>query len=125
MKMKLSDILALNTALRDLIDNTNGLHIDTSLKFKFLGIIKSIEIPVTNFNIIRNDKIKEYGKEDENGNISIPYDDEESIKKFTEELNKVLLSDVEINIEQIDAETIFSAGIPYDYLVNLYPIMKE
>lgn len=125
MKMKLSDILALNTALRDLIDNTNGLHIDTSLKFKFLGIIKSIEIPVTNFNIIRNDKIKEYGKEDENGNISIPYDDEESIKKFTEELNKVLLSDVKINIEQIDAETIFSAGIPYDYLVNLYPIMKE
>lgn len=124
MKMKLNDILLLNDTLKSIIDNDTELKIDSVFKFKLLGIMKNLEIPIANFEIIRNDKIKEYGKEDENGNISIPKENEEIIKKFADELNKVLLSEVDVNIEKLKAKDVFGACIPSKYLVGLYGIME-
>ena len=92
MKMQLKEILVLNDVLKAIIDNDKDLKIDVLFKFKLLGIMKSIEIPVENFDIIRKEKIKQYGKKDEDGNISIPNNDHDTIKKFTEDLNKVIIS---------------------------------
>ena len=126
--MKLKDILNINQILKMIIDNSE-LNIDTLLKFKLLGIMKNIEVLVNNFEIIRNEKIREYGKEteDENGNktIGIDINDKECMKKFSDDLNKILDSDVEINIQKLKPSDVFDKGLPAEYLVGLYSIIEE
>ena len=128
MKIKLGNVLEINNVLKSIIDNTE-LKIDALFKFKLLGIMKSFEIPIANFEVIRNEKIKEYGKEleDENGNKSIGIDanDKEAIAKFSEDINKVIDSEVEVNIEKLKAIDVFDKGLPTEYLVKLYPIIEE
>lgn len=128
MKIKLGNILEINNILKSIIDNTE-LKIDALFKFKLLGIMKSFEIPIANFEVIRNDKIKEYGKEleDKNGNksIGIDADDKESIEKFTKDINNVVESEIEININKLKPIDVFDKGLPADYLVRLYPIIEE
>ena len=124
MKIKLSTVLELNNMLKAIIDNTE-LKIDSLLKFKLLGILKNIEIPVNNFEVVRNEKIREYGKENDEGNIGISADDTESMEKFTNDMNEVINSDVEVNIQKLKATDVFDKGLPADYLVGLYPIIEE
>lgn len=128
MKIKLGNILEINNVLKSIIDNTE-LKIDALFKFKLLGIMKSFEIPIANFEVIRNDKIKEYGKEleDENGNTSIGIDanDKDAITKFSKDINKVIDSEVEVNIEKLKAIDVFDKGLPTEYLVKLYYIIEE
>ena len=124
MKIKLSTVLELNNMLKAIIDNTE-LKIDSLLKFKLLGILKNIEIPVNNFEAVRNEKIIEYGKENDEGNIGISVDDTESMEKFTKDMNEVINSDVEVNIQKLKATDVFDKGLPADYLVGLYPIIEE
>ena len=124
MKIKLGTVLDLNAMLKAIIDNTE-LKIDSLLKFKLLGILKNIEIPINNFEAIRNEKIREYGKENDEGNIGISADDTESMEKFTNDLNEVINSEVEVNIQKLKATDVFDKGLPADYLVGLYPIIEE
>ena len=128
MKIKLGNVLEINNVLKSIIDNTE-LKIDALFKFRLLGIMKNLEVPITNFNVIRDEKIKEYGKEleDENGNKSIGIDanDKDAIVKFSEDINKVIESEVEVNIEKLKAIDVFDKGLPTEYLVKLYPIIEE
>ena len=128
MKIKLGNVLEINNVLKLIIDNTE-LKIDALFKFKLLGIMKNLEVPIANFNVIRDEKIKEYGKEleDENGNKSIGIDanDKDAIAKFSEDINKVIDSEVEVNIEKLKAIDVFDKGLPTEYLVKLYPIIEE
>ena len=124
MKIKLGIVLELNNMLKAIIDNTE-LKIDSLLKFKLLGILKNIEIPVNNFEAVRNEKIREYGKENDEGNIGISADDTESMEKFTKDMNEVINSDVEVNIQKLKATDVFDKGLPADYLVGLYSIIEE
>ena len=128
MKIKLGNVLEINNVLKQIIDNTE-LKIDALFKFKLLGIMKNLEVPIANFNVIRDEKIKEYGKEleDENGNKSIGIDanDKDAIAKFSEDINKVIDSEVDINIEKLKAIDVFDKGLPTEYLVKLYPIIEE
>ena len=114
--------------LKQIIDNTE-LKIDALFKFRLLGIMKNLEVPIANFNVIRDEKINEYGKEteDENGNksIGISVDDKEAIAKFSEDINKVIDSEVDVNIEKLKAIDVFDKGLPTEYLVKLYPIIEE
>ena len=124
MKIKLGTVLDLNAMLKAIIDNTE-LKIDSLLKFKLLGILKNIEIPVNNFEAVRNEKIREYGKENDEGNIGISADDTESMEKFTNDLNEVINSEVEVNIQKLKATDVFDKGLPAEYLVGLYSIIEE
>ena len=128
MKIKLGNVLEINNVLKSIIDNTE-LKIDALFKFKLLGIMKNIEVPIANFEVIRNEKIKEYGKEleDENGNKSIGIDanDKDAITKFSKDINKVIDSEVDVNIEKLKAIDVFDKGLPTEYLVKLYPIIEE
>ena len=128
MKIKLGNVLEINNVLKQIIDNTE-LKMDALFKFRLLGIMKNLEVPITNFNVIRDEKIKEYGKEleDENGNksIGIGVDDKDAIAKFSEDINKVIDSEVDINIEKLKAIDVFDKGLPTEYLVKLYPIIEE
>ena len=128
MKIKLGNVLEINNVLKQIIDNTE-LKIDALFKFRLLGIMKNLEVPIANFNVIRDEKIKEYGKEleDENGNKSIGIDanDKDAIAKFSKDINKVIDSEVDVNIEKLKAIDIFDKGLPTEYLVKLYPIIEE
>ena len=128
MKIKLGNILEINNVLKSIIDNTE-LKIDALFKFRLLGIMKNLEVPIANFNVIRDEKIKEYGKEleDENGNKSIGIDanDKDAIAKFSKDINKVIDSEVDVNIEKLKAIDVFDKGLPTEYLVKLYPIIEE
>ena len=124
MKIKLGTVLDLNAMLKAIIDNTE-LKIDSLLKFKLLGILKNIEIPVNNFEAVRNEKIREYGKENDEGNIGISADDTESMEKCTKDINEVINSDVEVNIQKLKAADVFDKGLPAEYLVGLYSIIEE
>ena len=128
MKIKLGNVLEINNVLKQIIDNSE-LKIDALFKFRLLGIMKNLEVPIANFEVIRNDKIKEYGKEleDENGNKSIGIDvnDKDAIAKFSKDINKVIDSEVEVNIEKLKAIDVFDKGLPTEYLVKLYPIIEE
>ena len=124
MKIKLGTILDLNAMLKAIIDNTE-LKIDSLLKFKLLGILKNIDIPVNNFEAVRNEKIREYGKENDEGNIGISADDKESMEKFINDMNEVINSDVEVNIQKLKADDVFDKGLPAEYLVGLYSIIEE
>ena len=128
MKIKLGNVLEINNVLKSIIDNTE-LKIDALFKFRLLSIMKNLEVPIANFNVIRDEKIKEYGKEleDENGNKSIGIDanDKDAIAKFSKDINKVIDSEVDVNIEKLKAIDIFDKGLPTEYLVKLYPIIEE
>lgn len=128
MKIKLGNVLEINNVLKQIIDNTE-LKIDALFKFRLLGIMKNLEVPIANFNVIRDEKIKEYGKEleDENGNKSIGIDanDKDAIAKFSEDINKVIESEVDVNIEKLKAIDVFDKGLSTEYLVKLYPIIEE
>lgn len=124
MKLQLSEVLNLNQTIKLIINDTTR-KIDPLFKFKLLGIMKSVEGHVANFEVIRNEKINEYGKETEDGNIGISKDDLESIKKFNDDLMAVVNSEVEINISKFKACEVFDKGISAEYLVGLYPIIEE
>lgn len=126
IKLKLSEVLNLNNVIKAIIDEPDkNTKTDALLKFKLLGIMKNIELHVTNFEVIRNEKIREYGKTDENNNISISPEDTEAISKFTQDINTLLNSDVTVTIDKLKAADVFDKGVPAEYLVELYSIMEE
>lgn len=122
MELKLVEIIKLNEILKRLIENSD-LKLDPLFKFKLLGIMKSLESHVSNFEMIRNEKIREYGKETENG-ISIDPEDTDTIEKFNKSLEPLINSNVAVNIQKIKAEDIFNKNLSSDWLVALYPIIE-
>lgn len=124
VKLKLGEVLNLNQALKTVIDDSDS-KIDTLLKFKLLGIMKSIEPSVQNFEIIRNEKINEYGEKTEEGYCQIPSEDKEAIEKFNTDIKKLVNEDIVINITKFKANDIFNKGLKSDYLISLYPIIEE
>ena len=92
--------------------------------------MKDIEPSIANFEIIRNDKIREFGQsvKNEQGNIvsyEIPQDDEAAVQKFRESLEELLNTDAKITIHKLKAGEVFDKGLSAEYLVNLYPIIEE
>lgn len=122
MELKLVEIIKLNEILKRLIENSD-LKLDPLFKFKLLGIMKSLESNVSNFEMIRNEKIREYGKETENG-ISIDPEDTDTIEKFNKSLEPLINSKVTIDIEKVKAEDIFNENLSSEWLVALYPIIE-
>lgn len=121
-KMKLSEVLHINDEIRSIIDN-NNIKIDVLLKFRLLGIMKAFESHVVSFNVIKNEKIMEYGTETDDGIFKIEKDDPVSLEKFKSDINQLLDSIVSINLEMLRPAEIFDKGLNSDHLINLYPII--
>ena len=122
--LKLSEILNLNQILKNIIDDKN-LKMDSLFKFQLLGIMKTFEPYVTNFNIIRNEKIVEYGKKTDDGKTSIDQNDKEAMEKFMNDISKVVNGEVTINMAKLKAKDVFDKGLTAEYLVGLYPIIEN
>ena len=124
MKLKLKEVLTISTVLKTIIDDTSS-RIDPLLKFKLLGLLKATEGHVENFQEVRNEKINEYGENDEDGNIFIPKENQEAIKQFNDALGALVDSEVTVTADKSKAGDIFNKGIPAQYLIALYPLIEE
>ena len=124
IKLKLGEVLNLNQILKIIIDDSES-KIDSLLKFKLLGIMKSIEPLIQNFEIIRNEKINEYGEKTDDGRVQISVENKDAIKKFNEDINKLANEEFSININKFKPSDIFDKGLKAEYLIGLYPIIEE
>lgn len=122
--LKLSEILNLNQILKNIIDDKK-LKMDSLFKFQLLGIMKTFEPYVTNFDIIRNEKVVEYGKKTDDGKASIDQNDKEAMEKFMNDISKVVNGEVTINMAKLKAKDVFDKGLTAEYLVGLYPIIEQ
>ena len=104
MKLKIYNVINIYTTIKTLIENENFK--DSVLKFKMLGLLKSLETPMTNYQTIQYDTIKELGAPvfndngEETGNYTIPSKNKETV-------------------------VIFNKGIAAEQLIHLYPIIEE
>lgn len=122
-KLELYKVINANEILKRLIENKD-LNINCILKFKLLGIMKELEPVVANFEYVKNEKIKEYGKETEDGKISINEDDDpEAFKKYSKDIQELVSTTVEVNT--IKASDVIDKGIPVDALVAIYDLITE
>lgn len=124
MKIKLNTILVANAIFRNIIDNDTDNKIDSTFKFKLLTMLKDMSNSVSAFEEIRNEKIKEYGAiNEENGQY---YIDEKSdnVKKFNEELLKLVDEEVDININKIKINDAIKYGLNSYTMQNLIEIIE-
>ena len=124
INLYMHELLNINQTLKLIIDD-NMTKVDALLKFKLLGLMKAAESHISNFEIIRNEKIMEYGEKTENGSYQIAKDNEEAMKKFNHDMECVLNSEVTFCADYVKACEIFDKGIKAEYLIGLYPIIKE
>lgn len=122
-KLQLREILNINQTLKTIIDDKQA-NIDVLLKFKLLGIMKAIEPTISNYNIICNEKIIEYGEKTKKGNYQISLTNKECINKFNADIEKVLNSEIIVNIEKLKAIEVFNKGVKAEYLIGLYSIIE-
>lgn len=121
--LELYKIINANEFLKRIIDN-KALNINCITKFKLLGIMKALEPMVANFEFVKNEKIKEYGKEDENGQVIINAEEEpDAFKKYQEEMQELLSSTVKV--DTIKADDVIDKDIPADALVAIYDLISE
>ncbi|MFG6326239.1 MAG: hypothetical protein K1W00_05270 [Lachnospiraceae bacterium] len=122
-KIELYKAINVNEILKRIIDNKD-LNINCISKFKLLGIMKALEPVVANFEFVKNEKIKEYGKEDDNGQVSInPEEEPETFKKYQKEIEELLSTFVKV--DTIKAEDVIDKDIPADALVAIYDLIGE
>lgn len=124
IKLTLGEVLNLNHVLKSIIDDSET-KIDSLFKFKLLSVMKSLETLVANFETIRNEKIKQYGKQAEDGSVSIPPEDKEAIRKFNDDVIELIDSEAVVNITKFKANDVFDKGVKAEYLIGLYPIIEE
>lgn len=123
IKLKFSEVFRINTVLKTIIED-NKTKINALLKFRLLGIMRSMEPHISNFEIIKNEKIVEYGKETEDGIFQISKDNTEGMEKFERDIKQVLDSEVLINIDMLKPDEVFDKGLSSEYLMGLYPIIE-
>ena len=122
-KLELYKAINANEILKRIIDNKD-LNINCISKFKLLGIMKALEPVVANFEFVKNEKIREYGKEDENGQVSINAEEEpEMFKKYQEEIQELLSTTVKV--DTVKAADVIDKDIPADALVAIYDLICE
>ena len=137
--MTVRDIVIYDNAIKEIVDDTS---IDALIKFKLLGTCKQFEPVIANLTSVQNDAIRKYGKADDDGNvaISIPNkedfesdDDfkkaseefEEAVAHFNEDIDKVLDSEVDIEIKKFKSTEIMNAGISANTLLGIWGLIEE
>ena len=109
IKLKCCEVLRINTVLKSIIEDDKV----------------NIESPVSNFELIKNEKIVEYGEETEDGVFQIKQDNPKALEPFEKDIRQVLDSEVLINIHMLKPDEVFDKGLTTEYLMGLYPIIEN
>ena len=118
IRLKLEDVINIYLVTKDIVQDTE----DFSLKFKLLGLMNTCEKHVINYDILKNELFSKYGEEDEDGNISINRKSSKA-KLFMEETNKILSSEVTLQIDKIAISKLNNRSA--EELLTLYPILSD
>lgn len=121
--MKLATVLSVNDVLKQIIDDETVT--DVALKFKLLTIAKALENPVFHFELLRNEKIKEYGQEDSEGIITIAVTDSTAMQNFREAMETLMDTEITLSLSKLKSQEVFNKGLSAEALVGLYEIMEE
>ena len=138
--MTVNEVLNYNQIIKSIIDNATDIN--ALIKFKLLGMCKQFEPIVENFEKVRQDKIREFGTKNEDGNIGIvppekdKYENDEdfekaqkefndAVDKFNKAIEEVTNSEIKIEIEKFKSADIMDAGLPADYLLAIYDLIEE
>ncbi len=124
IKLKLSEVLRINTVLKAVIED-GKVKTDALLKFRLLGIMRSIESHISSFEIIKNEKIIAYGEETEDGVFQIKPDNVNALEQFEKDIRQVLDSEVLIHTRMLKPDEIFDKGLSAEYLMGLYPVIEN
>lgn len=116
--------------MNDLLNSTETLQKLSQKDFKaklawtIARLLKSAEVEIQSFNDTRMNLIRKYGEKDENGELItdekgnckiIP----DQVGEFTNELNSILNSEVEINANKIDFDLLDNIEFTPGDMANL------
>ena len=138
--MKIKEVLKYNITIKSIIDS--DMEISPLVKFKLLGMLKQFSPVLEDFESVRNEMIQKYGSSSPNGGFGIfspnPDDFEDSedykkavekyediVEKFNTELDKIADSEANFEVQKFNYADIMNAGIPADYLLQLYELIEE
>ena len=107
IKLKISDLLNSTEALQKLA----GKELKAKLAWQVARVLKLAEKEIQDFNETRMNLIKKYGEKDENGELVTDENNNckinnEFINDFSNELNELIESEIEINANKIKIEDI-------------------
>ena len=138
--MKIREVLKYNRIIKNIIDS--DMDVSPLVKFKLLGMLKQFSPVLDDFESVRNEMIQKYGSPSPNGGFGIfspnPDDFENGedykkaaeeyegiIGKFNNELDKIADSEANFEVQKFNYADIMNAGIPADYLLDLYELIEE
>lgn len=122
--LKIDEVRKIYSTIEMIIDDEKS-KINVLLKFRLLGIMEKLKPHFINFEIVKNEKIMEYGKKDKDGSYHIPPEDKKSVDKLMKDITPVLESEVTTNIEPLKVNEVFDKGLKAEYLSGLYHLIVE
>lgn len=107
IKVKISDLLNGTEALKKLAET----QLKAKLAWQVGRILKAADTEIQSFNDTRMDLIKKYGEKDENGELITDEKGNckvmpDGIENFSNELNELINSEVEINANKISIDSL-------------------
>lgn len=115
--------------LRYIIENTesiaNLLKLELPIKtaYKLAKLSNVIQSELRDFEQLRNNLIKKYGKQS-GDEIKIDQSDKEAYEKFSSEINELLEAEIEINYSPIDINELGSIKLSAYDTGKLLPFFK-
>lgn len=99
------------------------------LAWSIARLLKSAETEIQSFNETRMNLIKKYGEKDENGELITDEKNNckiktESVDAFTEELNELINTEVEINANKIDFNLLENIDFTPSDMTALEPFIE-
>ena len=125
IKVKISDLINSTETLQKLSQK----DFKAKLAWSIARLLKAAEAEIQEFNTARMNLIKKYGEKDENGELIT--DDKGNCKiendvltEFSEELNELINTDVEINANKIDIELLTDIDFTPSDMAILEPFVE-
>lgn len=118
--VKVSDVLNSEDTLKKLMD----ISMKGRVAYKIARIAREVDKESQLFNDERNKLIEKYAERDEEGNykynsneqIYIDTKNSEVVKLFSDELNELLETEIEINVEKLSLDDLDETGLtPKDF----------
>ena len=124
IKVKIADLINGTDALRKLSEK----DFKAKTAWAIARLLKAAEVEIQSFNETRMELIKKYGEKDENGKLITDENNNckilpASIEAFSNELNELIMTEVEINANKIDFATLENTELTPSDITILEPFI--
>ena len=125
IKVKISDLLNSTDTLQKLAKK----DFKAKLAWSISRLLKSAETEIQSFNETRMNLIRKYGEKDENGELVTDENgncriENDSLNNFTNELNELIATEVEINANKINIEQLEDLDFTPSDMAILEPFVE-